>query len=212
MSFILFMLFSVIESIALFSLTLSLFRLKFKQYFWPALILNILINLTSFFMRKSPELTEYAPIAILLLLILFLVTVVRIPVLWSVVVAFTGYLSVVLVQTGVMLLSFGFLSVDEISAFPWKGYLLQTMTGIIGYTAAMTLYKRGLGFSFEFNRVGFGWGTIILISVLFIIAIGIGSVLFINNLLVAAVIFFIGLAFLLYYAVKKERSNGDFGL
>jgi hypothetical protein len=212
MDFTLFMVFSVIELVALFSLTLSFYRLKFTSYVRPLMVLNIICNLVSFFMRKEADLNAFAPLAILIILVLFLMAAVRIPAFWAIVVALTGYLGAALLQTGVMLLSFGFLSVSEINVYDWKGYLLQTITGILGFIIASFLYKKGYGFSFEFDKLGLKWATVILMPVVIAIAVAFGAALLFKSLYFAAGILFIGLIGLLYYGLRKEKIDADISI
>ncbi|MBW7454130.1 hypothetical protein ACFOLF_30025 [Paenibacillus sepulcri] len=211
--FLLFMLFSIIESIALFSISFTLYRLKFTQYLWPSLIMMIVINLVSFYLRKEVALADYAPVAILVLLVLFMMAVVKIPAFWALIVSLTGLCFFALLQTGlIMQLSFGYLSVQEINSHAWKGYLLQTLTGLIGYLISGFLYKRGIGFSFEFEKPIYKLVTLLVMIIMILIALAFGAVLFIGNLYIATIIYFIGLAFLLYFALKKETEDANIGL
>jgi hypothetical protein len=205
--FILFMVFSIFESFAFFSLMFALYRIKINQYYWPILFISIISNVLSFVMRKEANLTDFVPLALLALLIMFMIVVVRIPIFWAFVVTLTGYFSLFILQTILMLLSFGYLSPQQLQLYAWKGYLLQLITSGIGYTLGKYLYSRGLGFAFMFERLQLRLGTLGLVIMIVLITAAFGTILFINNLYVAVIILFFGLAFLLYYALRKERAD-----
>ncbi|BBH18711.1 hypothetical protein Back11_00560 [Paenibacillus baekrokdamisoli] len=212
MEFFLFMLFSLIESIALFSISFALYRLKFTQYLSPSLIMMIIINLVSFYLRKEVELADYAPVAILVLLVLFMMAVVKMPAFWALFVSLSGILFFGLLQTVIIQLSVDYLSLGQIHTYAWKGYFLQTLTGLLGYSISNFMYKRGIGFSFEFVQPLFKRVTLISMIVIILIALAFGAVLFIGNSYIASIIYFIGLAFLLYFALKKEVEDAGTGI
>lgn len=75
----LFMFFSTIELMSIYYLIMSLFRFKWKHHAWQALFVTLIINLQSYLVRKELDMSNIAPLILIVIFILFFAAVVRMP-------------------------------------------------------------------------------------------------------------------------------------
>lgn len=206
-TFLGYMSFSLIEGLAVYALIFSIFRVPFMRFFWPVVLMVTVTNLQSFFIRDELQLTAISPIINLIITILFLAIFVRIPIIWSMIMTVTGYIAFTLLQTSIILFSNGYLSVDQIQEFVWKGYLLQLITGVIGIAIGWVLYKFGFGFSFEFEKLRFRRERVLIIVLQLVFLIALGAMMYFRvvftNFLILAVALFIFLS----YSLRKDQSE-----
>lgn len=204
-----YIIFSTIEGIGVFYLTLTLFRYKIKEHLFPIVIINILISFLSYNLQQDSSYTWITPIAQLILLAFFIQILIRIPLIWSVITAFTGIILFGLIQTlllfaldFIQIMDFNFVQLGTTS----EAYLFQAIEAIVIYPLSYFLYKRGYGFTFDFGKFSFKnekvWVTILLV-------LSFASFIYIflmRNLILATMIFLICLVFYLIYHFRKERE------
>ncbi|CAH1212725.1 hypothetical protein PAECIP111893_03589 [Paenibacillus plantiphilus] len=209
MDFVLFMVFALIENLGMLTLIFALYRLNLKKYWFPALVISIIMHLVNFYIRNE-YLTAYTPVIVLTFIILLL-TVVRIPLTWAIVVAITGYIAFNLLQGTLVLLSslLHFLPLGQIEDSGWRVNVLQLITGVLSFIIGRYLYRRGMGYAFPFERLQFRLGTIGLVIMLSIVAIVSSATLYFNNLYLVMGILLIGFISLIYWAQRKEKEDGD---
>lgn len=203
--FILFMLFSTIEGIAVYAMALYVFRFDLRKYIWHCLIIIEIINVQNYLTRVEVEsLAFFAPVANLLITILFLTTIVRIPLLWSSVVSGLSYAFYVSVQSVFIVMTF---SLEEIRTDPVKGYIVQLVTGLIGIGIGYALYRRGYGFTFDFTNTRMRREKYILVTliVMFLVMIAVASYLL--DIYIGTFGFMAALLIFLIYSIKKEASD-----
>lgn len=202
--FIGFMVFSTLESFALYSFVISVFRYKTSEFAWHILFLALLINMQSFLLRTEFSLSFLVPLIVVILFIIFFKVIVGIPLVWSAISTVMGYGIYVALQSIVIALMFG--SVTNINSAP-DGYAVQTVTSIITLVLAFFLYRLGLGFSFNFERLRFKFEDVVAffsISLFFIFV----SILFYWNQIWINILFFAVIAgYLVYFAIKKENAS-----
>lgn len=201
---ILFLLFSIIEGIGLLILMLSFYRLKATDHIWPAMFMIIIMSLQSYVVRNELELSYIVPIINLVLFVLLLATVWRVPIVWSAIVSITGYLAFGLIQTIIVVLMFG--SVEAAESIRIKGYILQTVTGLTTTLLGYLLFKFGLGFSFNFDRLRLNKERLIVVGSIIIFFLIFAAILYKNEVWINFIFTTTGMAFLLYYAFRKEIS------
>ncbi|MCM3783656.1 hypothetical protein M3231_11795 [Neobacillus mesonae] len=202
--FVGFMVFSTLESWALFSFIMSIFRYKSLGFIWHIIFLAFLINIQSFVLRNEFDLSFLVPLIVVITFTLFLAIRVKIPVVWATIATVMGYGFYVVLQSIVIWILFG--TVANVDS-PTDGYAIQTVTSVLTIVIGNLLYKMGRGFSFDFERLRFKFedATVIVVLVLFFLFT---SVLFFNNEIWINILFFAIIAgYLAYYAMKKE--NGD---
>jgi len=206
-TFLGYMSFSMIEGLAVYALILSIFRFPFMKFIWPIVLIITVTNLQSFFIRDELQLTAISPIINLIITILFLAIFMRIPIIWSMVMAITGYIAFILIQTSVILFSDGYLSLSQAQEFVWKGYLIQLITGAIGIAIGWLLYKFGFGFSFEFEKLRFKRERILIISLLVGFLIALGVMMYFRAIFTNFLLFAVALFIFLSYSLRKDQTK-----
>ncbi|OMC71326.1 hypothetical protein BK126_04310 [Paenibacillus sp. FSL H7-0326] len=204
--FVGFMFFSTLESWALFSFIMSIFRYKSLGFIWHIVFLAFLINIQSFVLRNEFDLSFLVPLIVVIIFALFLTIRVRIPIVWATIATVMGYGFYVVLQSVVIWILFGSVAnVDSQS----DGYAIQTVTSILTILIGNFLYRLGKGFSFDFDRLRFKFedATVVVVLVLFF---AFTSILFFKNEIWINVLFFALIAgYLAYYALKKENGEID---
>ncbi|RUS44597.1 hypothetical protein [Cohnella sp. AR92] len=193
--------FSTFEGFAVFALSLFIYRYNFFAYFWSCLIMNVAINLQSYFIRDELSLTSLSPIFNLVLTALFFMIFIRIPVLGALAMLIVGFTGYMLIQTLIIMSGF---SVAEVQLDVYMGYIVQLMTGLIGTSIGWLLYKFGFGFSFKFEKIRFRWEktfivSFVIIFLVLLVMMMMLRVVFTNLLILAGV-----LMVFLYYSFRKE--------
>lgn len=211
---VVFMVFALFESLGFFALTFALYRLKLEEYWLPILVISIVMQLVNFYMRVEANLAFLGPIVLLLFIIMFMISVVKIPIFWAIVVSVTGILAFTVLQGLFALLAVGinFLSSDKILYSGWQANILQVLTGLLAYVIGRYLYRRGLGFAFMFDKFQFHLKTIGIVIMLLSMTTVLGAIFYINNLYTVLAALLVGLSFFLYYAQRKEKTDAHDGL
>lgn len=200
-----FMFFSTIEGLSLYYLIMCLFRFKWKEYVWPAMVIILLNNLQSYLLRNELNLDNLSPLITVIVFILLFAAVVRMPVVLAVIATISGYVIFAAVQTALVFILFG--SLETVNAHIANGYLLQTATAAAAVASFWYLYRKGKGFTFDLDKLRFKLEDIVLTGLIIVFLLAISVVLFYNNLLFN-IVFFIGMSvLLLYYSTKKEQED-----
>ncbi|AIQ29402.1 hypothetical protein P40081_15540 [Paenibacillus sp. FSL P4-0081] len=204
---ILFIVFSTIETFAVYYVMMSIYRLKPMEFIWEALFTILLMDLQSFVLREELSLSPLVPLINIFLFTLLLKTVVRVPIIWSIIISITGYFLMVLIQVGIVNLSFGLLTVDEIHASPVRGYLLQVLSGVIGIAILKIYNFFGGGFDFEFEKLKFKSETVIVYLMIIGTLLSSAILLSRNNSFLDVIFISIAVLFFLFYATRKEKES-----
>lgn len=207
--FLLFMLFSTIEGLSIYAVALYVFRFDFKKYFWHSLLIIEIINLQNYLTRSEMEavanIGPIAPIVNLVITALFFSTIVRIPILWSFMMTIVGFAATLVVQT--LALTF-FLPIEEVKSNVFKGYLLQIMPLII-MVIAWYLYRKGYGFTFDFEKLRFKREHILVMVLIVLFIIFLAVMMQVLNAFIGLVGFVISLVIFLIYSIRKEAGILD---
>lgn len=206
--FLLYMLFSTIEGFSVYAITLYAFRYNLKRYLWPVLGIVTLLNLFGYGLSYEPDYSYLNPIINIIFTILFMALFVRVPILWAMVVGVSGYFAFGLIQVTVVLLSFGYLSINEVQTVATKGYLLQTITGFIGTYISWLAYKFGYGFSFDFAPHRKRWEQMLIILIISILLVWLAVMLYFKHAPIIFLLFAFALVVSLIYAIRKENEEG----
>jgi len=205
MTFIWFMLFSTIEGFAVYAIALYTFRLDFRRYFWHSLIIIELINLQNFLTREEVSTLAYiAPVINFIITALFLRTIARIPILWSLLMTSVGYAAHIALQSALITM---FFSLDEVRTDPIKGYTIQFLSGVIGTIIGWSLYRRGMGFAFNFDRLKFKWEHMLVLILIILFIMFLTFMMYSLNVFVGLIGFLFSLLIFLYYSIKKETAE-----
>jgi hypothetical protein len=203
-----FIFFSTFEGITVLSLAFYIFRLDFVRYLLPSLAVIFVINLQNYFIREELSISWIAPVINLVITALYFATYIRIPLLWSLVLAISGYIGLGLVQTGIVNLSFGYLSLAESSDNIWKMYMVQTLSGFIGFAIGFLIYKFGYGFTFDFEHWRLSKEKLIVSSLIIVFIILLGVMMYYRDIYLNLLVFVLALVIFLLYTFKKEDAEG----
>ncbi|PZD93152.1 hypothetical protein DNH61_24190 [Paenibacillus sambharensis] len=207
MKFLWFMLFSTIEGFAIYALSFYIFRLDMRRYLPHVVLMLLLVSFQNYVARDILALSAAAPIINLVLSTFFFVTIIRIPLVWSMVMVLTGYIGFAVLQTSLVFLSLGFISLDELQVYSWKAYILQALTGITGWLIGWILYKKRLGFTFDFEDLRFKWEKVLIPTLIAVILVGLAGMLYYRDLVVNLIGMFLTLIIFLVYSIKKETDE-----
>lgn len=205
--FLLFMAFSTIEGMAAFALTLYIYRFDLKEYWLPVLIVVTLANLQSYAIHEDTSLSFIAPMTNIIFIILFMATIVKVPIVWAGITGVSGYFAFGLIQVTIVLVSGGYLSIDQVQDIPIRGYMLQTLTGLSGTYLGWMLYQFGYGFSFKFDHLRLKAEKTIVISVIGMILALLTLFIYFKDAFMIMLSFLISMILFLYYAIKKEVAE-----
>lgn len=203
--FILFMLFSTLEGIAIYSLALYVFRFDFKKFAWHCIVIIEIINLQNYLTRvEAQDYAFIAPVVNLLITILFMSTIVRIPLFWSALVSIVSYASYVSFQSLVVGLTF---PIEEVQSDPFKGYIIQLITASIILTVGFLLYKKGYGFSFNFDKFRLKRESYIITALIILFILLLLVTIYLLDLFIGLFGFMVALFVFLYYSFRKEAND-----
>ncbi|RJE90633.1 hypothetical protein D3P07_00550 [Paenibacillus sp. 1011MAR3C5] len=199
------MIFATIEGLAVYALMLYIFRFDLRKFIIPVLIIITLTNLQSYLILKSTDISYVVPVINILFSILFMKYIAGLPIIGALASGAIGFLSFSLLQFLIVSTLFG--SLDGLNDQNFTRYQIQLLTGVLGLVIGKLLYKFGIGFTNEFERLEFKFERPLIygISLLFL-----GAFIFImysENLLLAGMFFIGSMALFLYYAIKKEREH-----
>jgi hypothetical protein len=207
LEFIGFMFFSSLEGFAVYALTLYLFRFDMKKYIRHVIGVIILVSFQNFVTRDLLSLATIAPIINLCITALFFITIMRLPFVWSLFMTLTGYATFSMLQTVIVFFSFGYLSIDEVQNIVFKGYILQSLTGLIGFFVPWSLYKRGFGFKYDFEKLRFKWEKFFIAGSIAIFILILAVSMYYRDVYVNLLAFAIALFIFLLYSIRKEASE-----
>lgn len=207
MDLLYYMLFSTLEGVGVFYLTLTLFRFQIKQYWFPLVLVNVLIAFISYTIRDGATLSWITPLIQVLLLAFFIQILIRIPIIWSVIMALTGIVAFTLIQT---LALFGIVSINLVDLEIVKlgnttdTYILQAIDIAIIFPLSHFLYRKGLGFTFDFGTFVLRWENILVLILLTLTFAALIFIFLMNNLLLVVSILVLCLAFFLLYNFRRK--------
>ena len=73
-----FMVFSTLETLAIYSLIMTLLRFKTTEYIWQALLVMVLANLQSYIMRNELSLDFLAPLITVMIFVFLFSAIIKI--------------------------------------------------------------------------------------------------------------------------------------
>lgn len=158
MDFILFMLFSVIETSAMFYLMFRLF--KFDIYPASILFAGLIMAFFSYTMRTQYDLASWDIVLQILLMFTFVHFLFKVHIFYAGIMTSTVYLGYVVIQTAFyfFLVSFGILSIEP-NVTSIDTYLLQLLSALTAVVLGLWISKKRKGFDFvphsQYQKVKF---------------------------------------------------------
>ncbi|MFC5652927.1 hypothetical protein ACFPYJ_28240 [Paenibacillus solisilvae] len=206
----LFIIFSVFEGLAAFTVMLTMFRYNIREYLLQLSLFSIMMSVFSFSMRYELGLENYTPFLSLLLFVLIIFITLRISMLGAVIVVVPGYVLYAVLQTAILnvLQTLNLTTVIRVQENTSDLYFLQAVTAAAAFITCWFIFRRGFGFSWSLNRFSFQ-GENILVLVLLILGIAFASVytLLKTELVFVSATFIIILVSLLYLFIRKGIDN-----
>ncbi|WP_339273590.1 hypothetical protein MKY59_20920 [Paenibacillus sp. FSL W8-0426] len=192
MELVTFLLFSTLEVLAVFVFMMAIFRENPMDFIWQTVVVSILMGLQSHFLRGL-ELGYLATVINLLCYVLFLATIVRLPLIWSAIISCTGFFLYGIVQA----ILFNVVG----------GELLQLVTSILFLVLSYGLYRFGFGFTADYDLLRFRWEKIMVVSVILVAFVLLAITMYIQESWANILFFGASSVLFLYYAVRKERED-----
>ncbi|MCR8983326.1 hypothetical protein [Brevibacillus laterosporus] len=214
---VLFYLFSLFEYLAIFTLMFSLFRFELKEYLTEMVVLSFIMTFFSHYLRAFLQINDFAPIVLLLVLVVLFWVIGRIPIFYASVMVVTSYLMYGVFQytTFMILSTFIVLSLEEIRLNSEAGYLLQITTIIPTLLVSFGLRRMNLGFGFiptGFVRIKFrGYNLALLITVcISVVLFGFFNYwIFARGKFALISLIFLGILGVLLYLSKERDIKND---
>jgi len=210
MNDLLFIIFSTIEALTVFTISLSLFRYNVLKYFKQIAPISFIMALLSYAIWFETSLSDYIPIISLVLFIFFIFHTLEISLFGAAIVAIIGSGLTLLLQTLYLqvLQYFGIITVSSVQNAGGDYFLLSLITSATGLAASFLLYRTGYGFSFPLNQFKLKWENwlVLIISIVTLLFLSILHMLKHELYLVNIVVILI-IMFLIYYAWRKERMQ-----
>lgn len=198
-----FLLFSTMESFAAFSLMLSIFRLKATDYAWQAIVVMLIMSAQSYVLREELALAVIVPIISILLYVFLITTVVKVPILWSSIITIIGFSIYGVIQSIILKVVFQNVPTEQLQGSA-QGALLQAVTSAAVLLLSWVLYKFGIGFMADFEKLRFKWEHFIVGGLIVFSLIAVTIMLYYNDVWLNIVFFALASGMFLYYAFKKE--------
>lgn len=202
-----FVFFSSVETVAVFTLMLSIFRLHPLDYVRSVSLIALIVSLMSFMLRAELDLSFLMTAVSTISYILIINTIVRVPLLWSVIIAASGMFLYVVIQALVILTLFGSFNADM--QYSSTGTWIQIISSTIVFIICYLLHVFKIGFIADFEKLHFKFEHFAII-VFTILALVFASVLMYYNNLHYIILFLALLAgIFIYYSIMKERAAYD---
>jgi len=189
---VMFMLFSTLEVYAAFVLMMAIFRMNALEYIWQSFIIALLMGIQSYFLREV-DLGYIATLINLLCYVLLLTTVVKVSLIWSAIVACIGF--------------FLYGTIQAVLFTTIRGELLQIVTSVLIMALSYVLYRFGIGFALDFDKLRFKGERIIVITVIILSFILMTISLYQHQVWINILFFAVASGLFLYYAIQKERED-----
>lgn len=198
-----FIFFSSIETFALLSLMISIFRLSPRPYLWSSAFLLLIMNLISYLLR-SEELSYLAPAMNTILYVLIITVIIRVPILWSAIMAASGMILYTLLQAAIILSLYGSFKTDM--QYSMQGTIIQIVSSVVTFAIVYVLLRYRIGFTADFEKLRFKLEHILVLFFIIVSLITISLLMYFNNLYYIIIFTFALGGILIYYSIHKEMQ------
>jgi hypothetical protein len=211
MNFFWFVVFSMVEAFAVHIMVLRLFRYGVRQYIWAILISSFFISVISYVLRAEFDLSNYFSLVTLIYFSIFAFYVLKIPLFWSFAVSIIGNICNFVLQTIILLasVSTGIVETSAIDPFGPAARLQQTLFAIVTVAVTSYLYRKGIGFAFNFDKYRWKAENIFMLIVVVCLFAAMLITFIQKDIYYVAVIDTIMFGLLVYLAFRKERADLD---
>ena len=222
MEYVLFLIGSSFEYFAYFIFMFTLFRFRIKpRMIAMTVLIALLMSQISYVTRLNPDLSELSSYIQLVLLIIWLSLLFRVPLFYSIIMNFAGFVAGFVLQ-GIVIAGLMFLvglTWTDIRDNQWIFLSIQILTAILEVALCRLLYVMNWNFDFVPTShradVRFSGTNAILLStiVLCISLAAFAAYLFRDKVgsyfVVSYIVFFITLPVFLYYLLRKDYEDAS---
>jgi len=218
----LFLIGSLFEYFAYYILLFTLFRFRIKpKMIAITLLIAFLMSQVSYVTRLNTDLADISSYIQLVLLIVWFSLLFRVPLFYSVIMNFAGFVAGFVLQ-GIVIYGLMFLidlSLAEMQDNPWILHSIQILTAIIELALCRLLYVMNWNFDFVPTShradVRFSGTNIILLSTI-VLCISLGAIAailfrdkFHDYFMFSYIVFFVTLPVFLYYLLRKDYEDAS---
>ena len=209
MYFMFFMVVSLIEGLAVYTLIMNVFRLKPLAKVRIFIVVISLINLSNYFLRDVGAVAGMAPIINIALLIIFIAILVRVPLVWAALISLIGFVIYAVFQIAVSLglQAMGLIEIEHMQQGSYSTAFIPISTALLTMVVSNWLYKKGYGFAFSFTTFRWRFEEVALSVSLLIVAGLVAILFFVQQWFVAGGCMLAALVILLLYSFKKEVEH-----
>ncbi|WEK54329.1 MAG: hypothetical protein P0Y55_17620 [Candidatus Cohnella colombiensis] len=202
---------STFEASAALILMLHLFRFSVVPYWKYLIYFSVFFAVLSFTLRVSLNLSSYFPLITIAFFVLFAFYIMRAPLFWSFVIATITTITTTVLQTSVLLAA-DWLHIIDIELEDQTNLIsrmLQFISAILSVTISSYLYRRGIGFAFNFDRFRLKWENLLMITIALLLFLAFFVTFFNHEFYFSAMISLVTFIFLLFFALRKEKADLD---
>ncbi|TJY38939.1 hypothetical protein E5161_19095 [Cohnella pontilimi] len=206
-----FLVFSVLEASAIHIMLLRLFRYEVRQYVLAIVISSFFFSFISYVLRSEFDLSNYFSLVTLVYFAIFAFYVLKIPLIWSFAVSIIGNICNFVLQTIILLVcaGLGILQLHEIDPFSPTARIQQTLFAAVTFILTGYLYRKGIGFAFNFDRFRWKAENIVMLVIMGGLFVAMIITFIKRDIYYLAGLDFIMFAILVYLAIRKERADLD---
>ncbi|MFC5703224.1 hypothetical protein ACFPVX_18200 [Cohnella faecalis] len=200
---------STVESCAFFIVMLFLFRFHSFQYIRSIFATSVLFSFLSYSLRVDLGFNNFFPLVTILVFAVYAFYILKIPLFWAVAMSLVSTITSFALETLMLLLYFipGVGTLGDISSTSSR--IFQVLYAIIVIPLSYFMYRRGIGFAFNFDKLKWRAENLVVFIIVIILVIAMFITFIQKNVFYAIVFALITTAFLLYLSFKKERDDID---
>jgi hypothetical protein len=209
MNEILFVVFSTLETWSIFAISFTLFRFNILKYNLQIIPVSVLMALLNYAIWHETNLGSWIPVIGLVLFTLFIFYTLRTSLLGSLIVALTGYGTVILIQTAFLYFYqlAGFTTVTEVQARGTNYYILSAVCSIVVLLLSFLLFRLGYGFSFSLNHFKVQRENLLILTIVVAMLIILSFLHLLKNKLYFVELVMVAIVlFLIFIALRRERT------
>jgi len=206
---ILFIVFSTLETWSIFAISFTLFRFNILKYNLQIIPVSFLMALLNYAIWHETNLGSWIPVIGLVLFTLFIFYMLRTSLIGSLIVALTGYGTVILIQTAFLYICqlAGFTTVADVQAGGTDYYILSAVSSIAVILLSLRLYRLGYGFSFSLNHFKVQRENLLILAIMVAMFIMLSFLHLLKNRLYFVELVAVAIVlFLIFIALRRERT------
>ncbi|MCM3785644.1 hypothetical protein M3231_22000 [Neobacillus mesonae] len=200
------MLFSSLETFALFILIITLFKINSVVYAKRVILVIMLINLQSYLLRNELNVDSLAPFVTIVILTLFFNIIVKIPLIPAAFRTILGFVMYEAIQS--LLLMIMYQDIEVVTLDASSSYVLQTVSSALLIIITWLIYKYDFGFNYQYDKLKLKFEYWIVNALMLIFMILVSYILYMNQIWLNFMFFSLNLGYFLFFEIKERNSTG----